>query len=249
MAPSTVLYYGALLPSMLAAITCHEYAHARVALLPGDPTAQEQGRVSLNPLAHLDPLGALSFLLVGFGWGKPVPVNPVPRLHSRGFRVLPFGKSAPFLPALTGGASAWCGVNRARLRHPRSDFFVSAAGPSTNLLLACLAAQLFKIPVLWDRLATAGLASNAQVLGLVFIHINLALGLFNLLPIHPLDGSHVVQNLLPLNQASRFERLNRSYGPTLLVLLFASGYVLPVAPIGALLGPAVQFLKTLFLGA
>ncbi|OGX28883.1 MAG: hypothetical protein A3B78_02590 [Omnitrophica WOR_2 bacterium RIFCSPHIGHO2_02_FULL_67_20] len=213
MESSALLYYGALLPSILAAITCHEYAHARVALLLGDPTAQEQGRVSLNPLSHLDPLGALSFLLVGFGWGKPVPVN------------------------------------RARLRHPRSDFFVSAAGPSTNLLLAFLAAQLFKIPALWDRLTIAGLASNAQVLGLVFIHINLVLGLFNLLPIHPLDGSHVVQNLLPRSQASRFERLNRSYGPILLVLLFASGYVLPVSPLGAVLGPAVQFLKALFLGA
>lgn len=213
MESSALLYYGALLPSMLAAITCHEYAHARVALLLGDPTAQEQWRVSLNPLSHLDPLGTLGFLLIGFGWGKPVPVN------------------------------------RARLRHPRADFFVSAAGPCTNLLLAFLAAQLFKWPTLWMRLDAAGLAPAAQMLGLMFIHINLALGLFNLLPIHPLDGSHVVQNLLPLHQASRFERLNRSYGPILLVLLFASGYVLPVSPIGALLGPAVQFLKTLFLGA
>lgn len=212
MTPSALLYYGALLPSMLGAITFHEYAHARVALLLGDPTAQQQGRVSLNPLSHMDPLGTLSFLLVGFGWGKPVPVN------------------------------------RSRLRHPRSDFFVSAAGPCTNLLLAFLAAQIFKLPALWDRLATTGLASSAQALGLVFIHINLALGLFNLLPIHPLDGSHVVQNLLPPEQASRFERLNRSYGPILLVILFASGYVLPVSPIGAVLGPAVQFLKARFLG-
>ena len=208
---SAPLYYGALLPSMLAAITFHEYAHARVALLLGDPTALQQGRVSLNPLAHLDPLGTLAFLLIGFGWGKPVPVN------------------------------------RARLRSPRDDFFVSAAGPCTNLALAFLAAQLFKLPELWRHLDAVGWAPQAQMAGLMFIHLNLALGLFNLLPLHPLDGAHVVQNLLPEQTGLRFERFNRSYGPILLMLLFASGYVLPVSPIGALLGPAVQFLKTLFL--
>lgn len=208
-----LLYYGTLVPSMLAAITFHEYAHARVALALGDPTALQQGRVSLNPLAHLDPMGTVLFVLIGFGWGKPVPVN------------------------------------RSLLRYPRADFFVSAAGPVTNLVLAFLAAQLLKIPALWAWLDTAGAAPVAQMAGLMFMQLNVALGLFNLLPIHPLDGSHTVRNLLPEPLGLQFERVNRSYGPIILLLLFASGYVLPVSPIAALLGPAVQFLMARFLGA
>jgi Zn-dependent protease len=206
-----MLYYTALLPSMLAAITFHEYAHARVALHFGDPTAKLLGRVSLNPLAHLDPLGTLGFLLVGFGWGKPVPVD------------------------------------RSRLRFPRADFFVSAAGPFTNFVLAFLAAQLFRTPALWDWLGAKGWAGQAQLLAAMFLNINLALGLFNLLPLFPLDGAHVVENLLPGAVAPRFERLNRSYGPILLMILIAGGMILPVSPIHLLIGPPLQFLKDLFL--
>jgi Zn-dependent protease len=208
-----MLYYTALLPSMLAAITFHEYAHARTALHFGDPTAKQLGRVTLNPLAHLDPLGTLGFLFVGFGWGKPVPVN------------------------------------RARLRYPRADLFVSAAGPATNFLLAFLAAQLFRIPPLWDWLAAQGWAGQVQVLAAMFIHINLVLGLFNLLPLFPLDGAHVFENLLPRSLAPRFERVSRSYGPILLMIMIASGYVLPVSPIGVLIGPPLRFLKALFAGS
>ncbi len=73
---SPIVYYLLLIPTILTAITCHEFAHAWVALKFGDRTAADRGRVSLNPLAHLDPLGTLALLVVGFGWGKPVPVNP-----------------------------------------------------------------------------------------------------------------------------------------------------------------------------
>lgn len=207
-----LLYYGTLIPAILAAITFHEYAHARVALMLGDPTAKSLGRVSLNPLAHLDPLGTLSLLLVGFGWGKPVPVT------------------------------------RSRLRHPRYDLFVSAAGPMTNFVLAFLAARLLRAAPVWDALGQ-GLAPGGQLLALVFFQINLVLGVFNLLPVHPLDGSHVAQNLLPDGAAETFERINRSYGPMLLMVLIALGYVLPVSPLAAILGPPVKFLSALLLGS
>jgi Zn-dependent protease len=134
------------------------------------------------------------------------------------------------------------------LRHPRYDLFVSAAGPMTNFVLAFLAARLLRAAPVWDALGQH-LAPGGQLLALAFLQINLVLGIFNLLPLYPLDGSHVVQNLLPDGPAFRFERFNRSYGPILLIILFASGYVLPVSPLGAVLGPAVQFLKALFLGA
>ena len=205
------LHYGTIIPSILAAITFHEYAHARTALALGDPTAKEQGRATLNPLAHLDPVGTLMLFLVGFGWGKPVPVT------------------------------------RSRLRNPRYDLFVSAAGPLTNFALAFLAARLLKAAPLWEALGPS-FGPGGQLLALAFFQINLVLGTFNLLPLFPLDGSHVVQNLLPAGMDAKFERLNRSYGPILLMIMIAAGYVLPVSPLTAILGPPVQFLSELFLG-
>jgi Zn-dependent protease len=204
--------YGTLIPSVLAAVTFHEYAHARTALALGDPTAKELGRVTLNPLAHLDPIGTLMLFLVGFGWGKPVPVT------------------------------------RSRLHHPRYDLFVSLAGPATNLVLAFLSAQLLKAAPVWEALGPS-LAPGGQLLGLVFFQINLVLGIFNLLPLFPLDGSHVVENLLPAGMDRSFSRVNRSYGPILLMIMVAAGYVLPVSPLAAVLSPGVQFFSKLFLGA
>ncbi len=206
-----MLYYVTFIPTIIVAITCHEFAHAWLALKFGDDTAQRQGRVSLNPLAHLDPIGFLGIVLVGFGWGRPVPVTA------------------------------------SRLRHPRADLLVSAAGPGMNLLLAAMAGGILRIPGVVDGLMAAGLWSGAAVLIPVFVQINVMLALFNILPFYPLDGSHMVQHLLPVRLAARFNAFNQRYGYMMLMGLILSSYLLPISPLSLLLGPPLDFFTSLFL--
>lgn len=161
------------IPVLLFAITIHEYAHGRTALWLGDPTAKNMGRLSLNPLPHIDPFGAICLFLFNFGWAKPVPVEP------RYFKNI------------------------------RKDIiFMSLAGPLANISLAVLAGILiryFFFP--WEiyRLAL-----------IYLLFMNLGLGLFNLLPIPPLDGSHVLENLLPLRAAQNYRAFGR-YGPIIIL--------------------------------
>jgi Zn-dependent protease len=161
------------IPVLLFAITIHEYAHGRTALWLGDPTAKNMGRLSLNPLPHIDPFGAICLFLFNFGWAKPVPVDP------RYFKNI------------------------------RKDIiFMSLAGPLANISLAVLAGILiryFFFP--WEiyRLAL-----------IYLLFMNIGLGLFNLLPIPPLDGSHVLENLLPLRAAQNYRAFGR-YGPIIIL--------------------------------
>ncbi len=212
MGTGSLVYYLVLVPTILTAITCHEFAHAWVALKFGDHTAADRGRVSLNPLAHLDPIGTLALFVVGFGWGKPVPVNP------NAFR------------------SRW------------AELWVSAAGPGTNLLLAFLGGLPIRLPMLREALMAVGGSSGVMLFFPVFVQINLALAFFNLLPIGALDGAGVLQQLLPLRQGIQFAQFNRAYGNLVLLALIASSYVLPVSIFSLLIGPPVQFFRTLFLG-
>lgn len=185
------------------AITLHEAAHGYAARLLGDSTAWVAGRVSLNPLRHIDPVGtllvpalilALSYFTTGslflFGWAKPVPVN--------------FG----------------------RLRHPKRDMlWVAAAGPAANLLMALGWAALLKLV----DITPAHLYTQPLVLmSLAGININLALMALNLLPLPPLDGGRIVVSLLPYRLAVPFSRLERWGFPILLMLLFTNvlGHVL-----------------------
>jgi Zn-dependent protease len=161
------------IPVLLFSITLHEYAHGRSALFFGDPTAKMQGRLTLNPLPHIDPFGALCLFLFNFGWAKPVPVDP------RYFK------------------------------NPRKDIiFMSLAGPAANLLLAALAGlalRLFMFP-----------SQIYQLTLFYLLFMNIGLGLFNLIPLPPLDGSHVLENLLPLNAARKYHEIGR-YGPFILI--------------------------------
>ncbi|KGQ21550.1 site-2 protease family protein [Thermus filiformis] len=157
--------------ALVFSLVLHELGHAYAAYAFGDDTARRQGRLSLNPLVHLDPIGTLLLLLVGFGWARPVPINP------------------------------------ARFRNYRLGLFVvSVAGIAVNLLLAVVFALLVRLlydldPVgvvqTFHRLeATPG---GLLALGFYFAaSINLVLAVFNLLPIPPLDGSKILQSLLPL---------------------------------------------------
>ena len=185
--------------SLLIAVTVHEFAHAYIADRLGDPTPRLMGRVTLNPLAHLDPVGTIFILLVGFGWGKPVMFDPF------------------------------------NLEHPRRDAaIISFAGPATNLIMAFLVALAVRI------------APVPVMLALPIIQLNLILALFNLIPVHPLDGFKIVGGLLSEEQAEDWYGLSR-YGMIILLAL-----LLPLTPAGSIvsliLQPPLAFLLQLLLG-
>ncbi len=171
------------IPSILIASTIHEYSHAYSAFKLGDPTAKAEGRMTLNPIKHIDPIGAISMLLFRFGWSKPVPINEYN-----------FEKRETYT-ALT-----------------------ALAGPVSNLLLALLAAG---INYLFD------LNTNPLIVLLLytFTTINIALAVFNLLPIPPLDGHKIVRALLPKKLRYHWEKLEK-YSIILVLLL-----ILPISPL------------------
>ncbi|MDW7651977.1 MAG: site-2 protease family protein [Bacillota bacterium] len=179
--------------AILIAITFHEVAHGYVAYRLGDDTAKNQGRLSLNPIKHLDPLGALMFVIFRFGWAKPVPVNP---LYFKGDR-------------------------------RRGMFLVGLAGPLTNFVLAFIAVLLLVSVSAWQ--SGAALVFLREVM-----FINVILGVFNLIPFPPLDGSKLLAYLLPRQSAYRLGQLEQ-YGPLVLILLLATGML------GRILFPLVEF--------
>lgn len=192
-------------PMILLALSVHECAHAWTARLFGDPTAEEQGRISLNPLVHIDPMGLLAFLFCGFGWAKSVPYDRRNLLA-------------------------------AHPRHVRwTELAVAAAGPLSNLLLAG-ALRL----VLAGAEALEGQGGTWHVLGRMMVYgvwINAGLFLFNLIPLHPLDGFTVLRNALPLDAALRFQG-TAPYGGLILL-----GLILFARATGSnLLGSAPDFL-------
>lgn len=175
-------------PPLLFALTIHEFAHAWSANLCGDSTAKDRGRMTLDPFAHLDLMGSLCMLFIGFGWAKPVPVNPY------------------------------------NFRHPRrDDIFVSLAGVAANLATALTVALLMRLTLHLGFWQTSAGFTVWRMLSTLLI-FSLALMLFNLIPIPPLDGSHVLKNLLPRGAAAAYERLYR-YAPFLLIILVFSGGV------------------------
>lgn len=205
----------AAVPALLG-IILHEVAHGWVAERRGDPTARFMGRLTLNPLPHIDPMGLLVFGLTSlsgsfvFGWAKPVPVNP------RYFR------------------------------NPAKDMMlVALAGPLTNFLLAVIFGTLLRLtleffpPQVWGQSSGYIFALSSLQAGVV---INFGLGWLNLLPIPPLDGSKVVSYFLPGNMAWRYMGMERYGFVILLLLLFTGllGYVL-----SPLVGGSVRGLLTL----
>jgi Zn-dependent protease len=183
----TVLSY-AFVPALFG-IICHETAHGWAAYAQGDPTARHMGRLTLNPIRHIDPVGSAVFALtaltspVVIGWAKPVPVNP------RYFR------------------------------NPRQGMMlVSVAGPLANLLVALLCALILRIAKGATGPAAAFIAQGAYY----GLFINCTLAWFNLLPVPPLDGSHILAGFLPEDLARRYEGIGR-YGMMIIILLLASG--------------------------
>jgi Zn-dependent protease len=197
-----------ILVALVVGITFHEFSHAVVADQLGDHRPRALGRVSLNPLRHLDPLGAVFFLIAGFGWGKPVPVNA--------YALRP-GRIGLTLVALAG---------------PLANFFVAAV-----------------VAVLYRLLLPAGLLDAElpnRVMQLI-VYFNVALGLFNLIPIPPLDGYNVVLPLLPPRQSFLLQRYAQ-YGYIALLLLLVLSYGPGSGPLGWLFGLASD-IQRLLLGA
>ncbi len=185
-----------ILSVLLFSLTVHETAHAVTADWFGDPTARRLGRISLNPLVHLDPVGSLMLPLMGyflggfiFGWAKPVPVNP------------------------------------ANLKNHRQDFLViAAAGPISNIVLAIGASVLLQA-VPGGLEASEGIPGALATFGFAMLQLNLLLAVFNMLPIPPLDGGNVLAGVLPERLATSYDRLIRPYGFLILIVLMMTGWL------------------------
>ncbi len=193
--------------ALIVAITVHEFSHALAADRLGDPTPRLQGRLTLNPLAHLDPLGTIMLLLVRFGWGKPVVFDPF------------------------------------NLRNPRRDgAIISLAGPAANILVATIASILlnilfsYRLPLMGAQGTGVALFTLISILQPIII-LNVVLAVFNLVPIHPLDGFKIVGGILPNKYTQQWAELE-PYG--ILFLLFLIFPIFSrVSPISQIISPIV----------
>lgn len=187
--PMDQIDWGQVLAWLLAvvvAITVHEFAHAKSAEVAGDPTARKAGRVTLNPLAHYDLIGSTMFLIVGFGWAKPVPINPLYFKHRR-----------------------------------RDSVLVSLWGPLSNLLTAAV----FAIPLRF------GVSGDYTMPLAIIVLANLMLAVFNLIPIAPLDGSHILEGLLSARANQRLAEFYARNQMILLILFLVVFFVPPVSDV------------------
>ncbi len=202
------------LPGVLLAITFHEFAHANAADKLGDDTPRRQGRLSLNPIDHVDPLGILMLMFVHIGWGKPVQVNP--RNYDRRFTM------------------------------EKADAIVSIAGPLMNFFLAIVLTFIYcaiiKFAPTTFYLATAGQVTLAIIFNAIIV--NVGLGIFNLIPLPPLDGSKVFLPVLP--SKAKFWFANNSH---IFYIIFLVLWVTGLA--GEFISPAISWLSSqiLSLGA
>ncbi len=194
---------------LIIAIGVHEFAHAYTADKLGDPTARAYGRVTLNPLAHIDPIGTvvlpLSLMLLSggafaYGWGKPTPFDPQ------------------------------------NLQNPRKDSaLISVAGPLSNIILASIGAILIRlVPDMYSFFIVP------------LITTNIALAVFNLIPVGPLDGQKILFGILPRDLAYEFQSIMNRYGTLILIFM-----IFPIfggeAPVSALMTPAIRFFLNLLL--
>jgi Zn-dependent protease len=181
---------------LISSLSVHEAAHAFAADRLGDPTARHLGRLSINPVVHIDPIGTLLFPLIAFvtnvpliGWAKPVPVD------------------------------------LRHLKHPKRDFaLIAAAGPASNLVMATIAAIALAVipgPAPGDIAVRAAITPLFQLLTL-FVYINVLLAVFNMIPVPPLDGGNVLLGIAPAPIANAVEQL-RAYGFIILYVLMLTG--------------------------
>lgn len=189
-------------PGVLIAITFHEFAHGYAAYKLGDNTAKNEGRLSLNPLDHLDPIGTLMLLVAGFGWGKPVHVNP--RNYTR------------------------------KMSMEKGEAIVSLAGPLMNFVLAMIFTLIYC--AIYKFASVSFITSNIGGIIILLISstisINIGLGVFNLIPLPPLDGSKIIMPFLPYN-AKQFFINNEQIFYIVFVLIWITGIA------GTIITPAI----------
>lgn len=191
---------------LILAISIHEFSHALAADRLGDPTPKLAGRLTLNPSAHLDPIGTLLLLFAGFGWGRPVPFDPF------------------------------------NLRNPKKDAaIISFAGPFSNLIMAFTCAVILRFAV---NLSFVFLTSFISDILSLFIYFNVLLAIFNLIPIHPLDGFKVVAGLLPKKYYYDWIVLEK-YGMIFLIFLIFPFF--GNSPVISLVSPIVNFILSFLL--
>jgi Zn-dependent protease len=215
------VYLSALVATLLVGLSFHEFCHALVAHRLGDDTARRQGRLTMNPIAHLDVTGTLMMVFAGFGWAKPVPVNPY---YLRG--------------------------------NPQTGMLlVALAGPLSNLAIAGIAALPFKLGLLpWQpgllplTLRSWQFDDYAAFFLFWLVTLNVVLGVFNLLPLAPLDGFRIALGLLPRDLAMSFAKIE-PYG---MVILFFVAFALPlllgVNPLFEIIGPVINAIISLLTG-
>ncbi len=193
-------------PAVLIAITFHEFAHGYVAYKLGDDTAKVQGRLSLNPLHHLDPIGTLMLLVAGFGWGKPVEVNP--RNYTR------------------------------KLSMEKGEAIVSLAGPLMNFILAIIFTLIYCAIYKFAgfKFLTSNVGDIIMLLISSIISINIGLGVFNLIPLPPLDGSKIIMPFLPY-KAKEFFINNEQIFYIIFVLIWITGIA------GTIITPAITYVS------
>lgn len=197
-----------IVPAILIGLTIHELAHAYIALRLGDNTAQQLGRITLNPIKHIDPIGFIMLLVAGFGWAKPVVID------------------------------------RSKLKKPaRDDILIAMAGPLSNLLFALVLVAVLKAVISFVPLRTETAFRSVLLIFLALISTNVSLGLFNLLPLPPLDGSHLILNLLSRKSTAGAALFFRYGSYALLAIVLIERFAkIDILPIGRMVNAVVVFL-------
>ena len=189
------------LPGLIIALALHEYAHAWAAVKMGDFTPKMMGRLTLNPMAHIDPIGLVVLLIARFGWAKPVVINPH-NFHDR----------------------------------KKGEILVALAGPAMNFLLAFLA---LGVMIFLNNTMRMEMSYGLRAVLWLIVVYNINFGIFNMIPLPPLDGSRILMAVLPYEMQYRFAALER-YSMIIFIIFIAT----PI--LGYILVPIAQFLLGLF---
>lgn len=215
---SSILSLILTLPAVIIAMTFHEYAHALAADKLGDDTPRRQGRLTLNPLKHIEPIGFFILLFAGFGWGRPVEINP-------------------------------SNFNR-KMSRSKGEAIVAFAGPLINIVLAVASAFLLGIIIKFNLLDNVQL-QYAQII-IIFmmqlIYINIGLGVFNLIPLPPLDGSKILRHFLPNNARIWFDNYQYIFYIIFIVIWVLGIASIIISPIIELIGKGILTLVYTILG-
>ncbi len=216
--PGALFNLAISIPGVLIAITFHEFAHGYAAYKLGDNTAKMEGRLNLNPLSHIDPIGGLMLLVAGFGWGKPVHVNP--SNYTRKYSM------------------------------EKGEAIVSVAGPAMNLILAIVFTLIYYAIYKFTGITFLNSTVGYIIMLLIqyTIAINIGLGVFNLIPLPPLDGSKIIMPFLPYN-AKEWFRNNEQIFYIIFVVIWITGIAgVIISPVINAVSSGIMYLGKLIFG-